>query len=241
MWAGEIVSDDWGDWTTDEAHRATAWDQARHCGVLSTGGVGGAVGQVEQQRVQQVEALGLIENLHSDSRVLLQILTFSVLIRNSPVEITEIWFSDESSQIIISVNLSNILKESTRLIFRAIFRRKIFESFCRKNNLLSSGWTVGRWSEQEIKVIELHFQFLFHLGKLHHRDHVYIYLLLKGNLLKLMIVILYDIVQVNRIVIFISKVLRSVRLVILVANDVYILFLLDIIVVSKHVNWDVIL
>ena len=64
MWAGEIVSDDWWDWTTDETHGATAWDQARHCGVLSTGGVGGAAGQVEQQRVQQVEALGLVENLH---------------------------------------------------------------------------------------------------------------------------------------------------------------------------------
>ena len=64
MWAGQIVSDDWRDWTTDETHGATAWDQARHCGVLSTGGVGGAAGQVEQQRVQQVEALGLVENLH---------------------------------------------------------------------------------------------------------------------------------------------------------------------------------
>ena len=60
MWAGEIVSDDGWDWTTDEAHRATARHQARHCGVLSTGGVGRAAGDVEQQRVQQIEALGLI-------------------------------------------------------------------------------------------------------------------------------------------------------------------------------------
>ena len=60
------MSDDGRDWTTDEAHGATARDQARHCGVLSTGGVGGAAGDVEQQRVQQVEAFRLIYHLHSD-------------------------------------------------------------------------------------------------------------------------------------------------------------------------------
>ena len=45
------MGDDGGDWTTDEPHRAG--DQAGDgAGVLSTRGVGRAVGDVEQEGVQ---------------------------------------------------------------------------------------------------------------------------------------------------------------------------------------------
>ena len=44
------MADDGGHGPTDEADRPR--HEARHCGVLSTGGVGGVAGDVEQEGVQ---------------------------------------------------------------------------------------------------------------------------------------------------------------------------------------------
>lgn len=57
------MGDDGGDWTADvaEGPRHEAWQGT---GVARTRGVAGAVGDVEQEGVQQVKAFRLVYNLH---------------------------------------------------------------------------------------------------------------------------------------------------------------------------------